>query len=581
MFKLVSRFFRVLVFACLFLLPLFSALAMEETCPPSMDAVVTLASGEKELNIYADTEKTERVGKLKKGVTAQVIGAKGRFLCISFEGVEGYASKSKLRLKGAESQEAKEGKAAVDLALDSYLFTSVSQAKSIPIRGTVETDAPLDTLFFYLWDERLQKVEQVLVLPVSEPASKLDISGVCKKIEFDSMTAGRKTLLISGASNGRKIDLFRAPVYVCGASKPVRNINGACRFSAGTNKKNGAGRSWTPSSTRQALTVTLPADGSAALMTLEWRKPAEAFTVEFFDKNNQSIGQETKTTGFYVDAVSIPDSAAQLRLSVQGKENWVRNLCVYDSRYPDNAVQQWQPIPDKLDVMVISTHQDDEYLFLGGTIPYACAKGLDVGVVYMTNGGRSRYTEAMDGLWTAGLRIHPIYLNWRDQKVKSYKTALKTWSQHGVDPQMEVVRLIRKYKPELIVTQDLEGEYGHTQHKLTAHLVADAIPLAKDATYDPESVAEYGAWEVKKVYLHLYKENQIEMDWDAPLSPDSPISPMFLAQEAFDKHRSQQRAYSMSREAKTYNNRLFGLYYTAVGPDEAKNDFFEHLTFSH
>ena len=67
MFKPDSRFFRVLVFACLFLLPLFSALAMEETCPPSMDAVVTLASGEKELNICADTEKAERVGKLKKG----------------------------------------------------------------------------------------------------------------------------------------------------------------------------------------------------------------------------------------------------------------------------------------------------------------------------------------------------------------------------------------------------------------------------------------------------------------------------------------------------------------------------------
>ncbi len=581
MFKALLRLMCVSVLICLFILPLCPALAMEETCPPSMDAVVTLASGEKDLNVYSDTDKAERVGRLKKGVTAQVLGAKGRFYLISFDGVEGYAAKSKLRLKGVESQETGEIRAAGDLALDSYFFTSVSQARSMPVHGTIEAGAPLDTLFFYLWDERLQKVEQVLILPVSEPAKKLDIRDVCKKIEFDSMTAGRKTLVISGASNGRKIDLFRAPVYVCGAFKPVRNINGACKFSAGTNKKNGAGRSWTPSSSKASLTVTLPADGSAALMTLEWRKPAEAFTVEFFDKNNQSIGQETKTTGFYVDAVAIPDNAAQLRLSVQGKENWVRNLCVYDSRYPDNAVQQWQPVPDKLDVMVISTHQDDEYLFLGGTIPYACAKGLDVGVVYMTNGGRSRYTEAMDGLWTAGLRTHPIYMNWRDQKVKSYKTALKTWSQHGVDPQKEVVRLIRKYKPELIVAQDLEGEYGHTQHKLTAHLVADAIPLAKDATYDPESVAEYGAWEVKKVYLHLYKENQIEMDWDAPLSQGSPISPMFLAQEAFDKHRSQQKAYSMNREAKTYNNRLFGLYYTAVGPDEAKNDFFEHLNLSH
>ena len=59
---------------------------------------------------------------------------------------------------------------------------------------------------------------------------------------------------------------------------------------------------------------------------------------------------------------------------------------------------------------------------------------MAVYAVYMTNGGRSRYTEAMEGLWTAGLRTHPIFMNWRDQKVKSYKTALKTWSQHGVDP---------------------------------------------------------------------------------------------------------------------------------------------------
>ena len=578
MFKPVSRFCCLLIFVLLFSLPILAALAMETTCPPSFDVAATLISGEKELTVYSDTDKTERVGKLKKGETAQVLGASGRYYRISLDGMEGYAAKNKLRLKVTENQEAREGTVVTDLALDTYVFTSTVKAKSMAISGTIETPSPLDTLYFHLWDERLQRVEQTVILPVNEPAKRLDIQDVCKKISFSTMTAGRKTLVISGSSDGDTVDLFQAPVYVCGAFKPVRNINSNCKFSAGTNKKDGSGRSWTPSSTRQALTITLPSDGSAELMTIEWRKPVESFTVEFIDKNGQSLGQETKTTGFYVDAVSFPAEARQVKLSISGKENWARNLCIYDSRYPDNAVQQWQPVPDKLDVMVISAHQDDEYLFLGGTIPYACAKGLDVGLVYMTNGGRSRYTEAMDGLWTAGLRTHPIFMNWRDQKVKSMKTALSTWIQKGVDPQKEVVRLIRKYKPELIVTQDLEGEYGHTQHKLTAHLVADAIPLAKDATYDPESVAEYGVWEVKKLYLHLYKENQIEMDWDAPLSPDSPISPMFLAQEAFDKHRSQQKAYSMSREAKMYNNRLFGLYYTAVGPDEAKNDFLEHLS---
>ncbi|MBQ7655546.1 MAG: PIG-L family deacetylase [Clostridia bacterium] len=577
MLKSASRFSRALLLAVLMMLPFFSALAMESTCPPSMDAVATLLSGESSLAVYSDTDKTERVGTLRKGTTARVIGAEGRFYRIAFDGVDGYAAKSKLRLKGAESQERRNGKVVTDLALDTYLYTSVSKAKSMPVRGTVETESPLDTVFFFLWDERLQRVEQVLALPVPEPKAQLDIRDVCKNIAFSSMTAGRKTLIISGASDGEMLNLFEAPVYVCGAFKPVRNINADCAFSAGSNKKDGTGRSWTPSAAKPTMTITLPKDGSAALMTIEWRKPVDSFTVEYFDADKQPIGQETKTTGFYVDAVAFPKDAASVRLSIEGKENWVRTLCVYDSRYPDNAVQQWQPVPEKLDLMVISAHQDDEFLFLGGTIPYACAKGLDVGVVYMTNGGRSRYTEAMDGLWTAGLRTHPIYMNWRDQKVNSINIARKTWSQNGVDPQMEVVRLIRRYKPEVIVTQDLEGEYGHTQHKLTARLVADAIPLAKDESYDPESVAEYGAWEVKKVYLHLYGENKVEIDWDEPLSPDSPISPMFLAQEAFDKHRSQQRAYSMTREAKTYNNRLFGLYYTAVGPDEAKNNFFEHL----
>ena len=161
----------LLVFVCLFSLPVLSALAMESTCPPSFDVSVVLISGEKELSVYSDTEKTARVGRLPKGVTAQVIGAEGRYLRIAFEGVEGYAAKSKLRLKATESQAERNGTAVTDLALDTYLFTSTSKAKSMAIHGTVETAAPLDTLYVFLWDERLQRVEQTLVLPVRKGAN--------------------------------------------------------------------------------------------------------------------------------------------------------------------------------------------------------------------------------------------------------------------------------------------------------------------------------------------------------------------------------------------------------------------------
>ncbi len=564
----------------LFVLLLFTrgANAMESTCPSGVAASAALARGTAELPVYSDTNKTERVGTLKKGVACRITGVRGEYYRISFDGMDGYALKSKLNPKGTASGAAHTGSIVSDLALEQYLFPAPSLAKSMAIHGTVQADAPLDTLFFFLWDERLQRMEHTVVKEVKEPAAVLDIGAVCRAVEFPSVSPGRKTLLIQGAADGRLMDIYRAPVYVCGIFKAVRNINDRCRFSAGRNQEKMAGRSWTPSAADKTLTIHLPEDGSAVMMTIEWRFPAESFHVVCLDAGMKTISEETRTTGFYADAVEFPSGTRQVRLSVGGEDNWVRNLCVYDANHPDNAVQKWQPLPEKLDLMAFSPHQDDELLYLGGTIPYACHIGADVGVVYMTNCGRTRYGEALDGLWTAGLRNHPIFLNWRDQWGYSVSNALKTWSMNGVDPQKEVVRLIRKYKPEIIVGPDPEGEYGHAQHKLTSQLISGAIPLAMDAGYDPESVREYGVWEVKKVYFHLYSENRIEVDWNKPFSPDSPISPLFLSKEAYDKHRSQQTHFSMNDDSDKYDNSIFGLYYTAVGPDESKNDLFEHIS---
>jgi len=568
-------FITLVVFASLFFVC--SASAKETTCPPSAAVSATLIRGETALTVYSDVNRTEKIGTLQKNITCQIIGDSGKYYRITFDGIDGYALKSKLTLKGMESNTAYPGSIITDLALEQYLFPSLSQSKTMAIHGTIQADAPLDTLFFYLWDERLQRIEHTIVKEVKAPASYLDIRNVCKSIEFSSMTAGRKMLMIQGAADGKLMDIYKTPLYVCGTFKPLRNINDQCNFSAGKKQPELGGRSWTPSAASKSLIITLPQDGSAELMTIEWRAPAESFSVEFFDANGNKIGEDTRATGFYADSVVFPPETHQAHLSFSGENNLVRNLCIYDENHPDNAVQQWLPMPEKLDLMIISPHQDDELLFYGGTIPYACQKGADVGVVYMTNCGRSRYSEALDGLWTAGLRTHPIFMHWRDQWGSSVKNALNTWSLNGVDPQKEMVRLIRKYKPEVIVGPDPEGEYGHSQHKVTSQLIQGAIPLAMDESYDPESVQEYGVWEVKKVYLHLYTENRIQMNWEQPFSPDSPISPIFLAKEAFDKHSSQKKGFSMDRDGVKSDNRIYGLFYTAVGPDEAKNDFFEHI----
>ena len=145
----------------------------------------------------------------------------------------------------------------------------------------------------------------------------------------------------------------------------------------------------------------------------------------------------------------------------------------------------------------------------------------------------------------------------------------------GKDPRIRVVRLIREYKPKVIVTQDFNGEYGHVQHRLNAELSSKAAELAADPSYDPDFGQD--PWEVKKVYSHLYGKNQLTLDWDQPLEAETGFTSLMLATEALDKHRSQTHYFKMERQGVEYDNRLFGLVYSTVGEDILKTDLFENV----
>ena len=128
----------------------------------------------------------------------------------------------------------------------------------------------------------------------------------------------------------------------------------------------------------------------------------------------------------------------------------------------------------------------------------------------------------------------------------------------------------------MIVTHDLDGEYGHNQHKITARLMQDAIDAAADAARFPESAAQYGAWQVKKLYIHLYGENQVNMPWKVPLDELGGRTPLEMAQLGYAEHASQQKYFQVEDGGK-YDNARFGLYFTAVGLDSGANDMFENI----
>ncbi|MBR4333442.1 MAG: PIG-L family deacetylase [Clostridia bacterium] len=256
-------------------------------------------------------------------------------------------------------------------------------------------------------------------------------------------------------------------------------------------------------------------------------------------------------------------------------------------------VQIWEPTPEKADLLVIAAHPDDEILFFGGTIPtYAVERGLNVVVAYMTNGTTkdgitSRRSELLNGLWEMGVRQYPVVGTFDDlysaklDKGYSIWNKTKTWQY--------ITALYRQYKPEAVITHDVNGEYGHGAHRVCADAAQRCIAMAADANTYPDTAAQWGVWQVKKLYLHLYKENAVEMDWDQPLSAVNGRTGFEAALDAYQWHVSQHDAsqknpktgkyepFTVEPRDSDYSCYRFGLAYTAVGPDMEKNDFLENI----
>ena len=142
-----------------------------------------------------------------------------------------------------------------------------------------------------------------------------------------------------------------------------------------------------------------------------------------------------------------------------------------------------------------------------------------------------------------------------------------------------IVRAIRRFQPDVLVTHDILGEYGHTQHIVTSDAAYQAVLLAADPGYDPDSAQQYGAWQVKKLYRHLGDAPTTRMDWQQPLAAFGGQTGLEIAAQAFKMHASQQDILwpTPPGPGEQYDSTVFTLVYSIVGPDEAGNDLLEHI----
>lgn len=261
-------------------------------------------------------------------------------------------------------------------------------------------------------------------------------------------------------------------------------------------------------------------------------------------------------------------------------------------------VQVWEdPKDGETDLVLFSTHCDDEHLFFAGVLPYyAGERNYQVQLVYLTSHvdatGYVRVHEALDGLWEAGVHAYPIWGEYYDYPVDNLGDAYRYFNAYGWSEESMlsfVVEQLRRFKPTVALGHDLNGEYGHGQHMVWADLLTKAVEISGDETQYPESAETYGVWDVPKTYLHLFGENTIVMDWDQPLNAfDGKTAWEVSTKYAYRKHVSQIPELevadwyfadnSTAASVVYYSPRNYGLYRTTVGEDVKKNDFFENTT---
>lgn len=364
------------------------------------------------------------------------------------------------------------------------------------------------------------------------------------------------------------------------AAETAENLTAACRLTADFTSSLSRLTDDDKESARRipagkSVTISWPDGVSVEAVYAAFYFDPLPYTVLQHDASGALLS-ETDGALLWNNVIEPADGARSMTIRAGAEEIALCTLHAYGAGEIPNY-HPWQPTPEKADYLLIAMHPDDDALFLGAVIPvYGLEQGREGVMLYMASRVRERRDEAMNGAWTMGLRTLPVFGGFPDIPPEYRAQFEDTFRRAEVVRYL--VRQLRKYRPEVVVSQDLNGEYGHWQHVLLANAVLEAAPLAADASYDPASVEQYGVWTVKKVYLHLYPENKLELPAETPLAAFGGKTAVQIAAEAFACHVSQLPSRHAVTNEGIYSLSDFGLAYSTVGPDTpGGNDLFENI----
>ncbi len=218
-----------------------------------------------------------------------------------------------------------------------------------------------------------------------------------------------------------------------------------------------------------------------------------------------------------------------------------------------------------VDLMLIVTHPGDEFLYLGGVLPqYVSEQGYTAVVVYMTSVDETQRQEATAALKALGVSEAPVFAGFANVYADNTDTIKDWWGEK--DTINYLVSVIRQYRPAVVVSHDLKGEYGDGANMLTAKCVQSAVKYAATNSMDKASLNQYGTWQVFRLFLHLYTKGEasVSLDRTAPIAAFSGRSSVDVETDLYEAYTESAR-YALDVGDEVYGRADYGL--VASDPD--------------
>lgn len=192
------------------------------------------------------------------------------------------------------------------------------------------------------------------------------------------------------------------------------------------------------------------------------------------------------------------------------------------------SIEGWQTHKE---ILVILAHPDDPEFFLGGTIARWIKAGHRVRYVLLTKGDKGSKDPDLSAQDVARIRV-------KEQRAAAHFLGVTSidfldFEDGYLIPELEmrkhIVRFIRKFKPNILVTCDPGNLFpsqqyiNHPDHRNAGQVVIDAVfPAAGNLFFFPELLEEgFEPHEVEEVWMSLTKEPDVSLDvtehWDDKL----------------------------------------------------------------